>query len=140
MNRKLLTLLLIMVVAAATITVVSAAETVTVNGVEFNVPDGFKSQPESDQMSYVAYNGEGKIAFLDSDNGTAVILGVLDNNGGVSLDDIKNSNSSYIDKTIAGKDGIIADNGKTLSFIYIENDKLMTIYAPTESLLEETIK
>ena len=46
MNRKLLTLLLIMVVAAATITVVSAAETVTVNGVEFNVPDGFKSQPE----------------------------------------------------------------------------------------------
>lgn len=139
MNRKLLTLLLIMVVAAATITVASAAETVTVNGLEFNVPDGFKTPQELGQMDYVAYNGEGKIAFLDSDDGSSILIGVLDNKGGVSSDDIKNSNSSYQDKTIAGKDGIIADNGKTLSFIYIENDKLMTIYAPTEALLEETL-
>ena len=48
MNKKLLTILLILVVAATAITYVSAAETVTVHSEEFNVPDGYTYNAEDD--------------------------------------------------------------------------------------------
>lgn len=141
MNKKLLTILLILVVAATAITYVSAAETVTVHSEEFNVPDGYTYNAEDD-FTFTYDNGDtlGVLAFL-WDGTDMISISVLDNFAGDTLDGLKAQNSSFKDKTISGKEGIIAhdDEDGSVYFEYIENGKIITIHASKESLIEKTI-
>lgn len=139
MNKKILTLLLVVAVAT-TVTFVSAAETVTVNGLEFNIPDGYSLT--TDQFSVSAYGQDGDSALLENTNGDAVLIGVLDNNDNLNLGDIdslSDSSGQHTNKTIAGHEGLFKQGEKAV-FIYLEDSKIVVISASDESSIETMIK
>lgn len=139
MNKKILTLLLVIVVAA-TITFVSAADTATVNGIEFNVPDGYSLV--TDQFTVSAYGQDGDSAMFENANGDGILIGVLDNKDNLNLGDIdslSDSSGQYTNKTIAGKEGILTQNEKTV-FIYLDSDKIVVMSAVDEPTIEAMIK
>ncbi len=121
MNRKIILALLVMVLAAVSIAAVSATEdTVTVNGLEFNVPDGFEK-----------VNSTSTSAKFSGDEGNFTIS-------------VENSYNIMIlnPKTINGKEGTLetsADTPGKVRFQYPEINQIVTITVSDESLLESII-
>lgn len=136
MNRKILSLLLIMVVAVTTMTVVSAADTITVNDVEFNIPDGYAPNDALQDVPYEDGGMTGKLSAL-SRGDDSILIAVVDNTAGATLDNIKNS--SYVDKNISGKSGVLMQKEK-VTFSYLDGDKIILLVAPDEATLEKLIK
>ncbi len=143
MNKKILAILAILIVAASAVTFVSAADTVKVNDVEFNVPDGYKYDKNITE-SYADQNGfePGTLGiFSDSTGKNLILISVHDVESDVTVDDI--NTHGYSHKIIAGKDGIYTLDGKNNQFFmfeYIQDGKKIVVEANTEELVEETIK
>lgn len=143
MNKKILAILAILIVAASAVTFVSAADTVKVNDVEFNVPDGYKYDKNITD-SYTDQNGfePGTLGiFSDSTGKNLILISVHDVESDVTVDDI--NTHGYSHKIIAGKDGIYTLDGKNNQFFmfeYIQDGKKIVVEANTEELVEETIK
>lgn len=134
MDKKIFTLLIICI-ATISISSVSAwwifgdsGTDVTVNGVNFHLPDGFdvdnpvKSESDNTYEQAVYKNTETKdqVDFVVSNK---------------ALEDsvIKNSliNKGFEQKNIAGKDGFYKFYlDKTIEFVYIDNDKVVSIVVP----------
>lgn len=121
MNRKIILALLVMVVAAVSITAVSAAEdTVTVNGLQFNVPDGFE------KVNLTSTSAE----FSGEDGNFSI---TVENSYNIMIRD---------PKTINGKEGTIETSANTpgkVRFQYAEVNQIVTITVSDESLLESII-
>ena len=140
MNKKVLTLLLLLI-ALSTIAVVSAADTQKIGGVEFNIPEGY------------TYDADAGDSFLNSlENGKVSDVGVFKNSNGDTVfimiynetpetsdfpDDYKFEN-----KTINNKNGTFmsADSRINVAFEYQDGDKFIVIQANDEATLEEVIK
>jgi hypothetical protein len=141
MNRKILALLLIMIAAVTALTVVSAADTITVNGMEFNVPDGYSMDPTFCEFPYEEggiLEGNMTILLNDDDDEDSIMVGVLDNTLSESLSD---SLSDGFDKEkISNKTGFLKEEKGELTFAYEDGDKVVFIYADDEDLIEEVIK
>lgn len=145
MNRKILAILAILAVGIAAVSFVSAADpvtvngsTVTVNGMEFNVLDGYKYNETASNLAVEAFNGEpNTVAYLD--NGTDyVIIGVLNNTAGISLDKLNTGN--YPEKTINGKSGFLQSEDEYALFEYIDADKVVMIQSSDEKTINSSIK
>lgn len=140
MNKKVLTLFLLLV-ALSTISIVSAADTQKIGGVEFNVPEGY------------AFDADTSNAFLDSlEKGKVSDVGVFKNSDGDTVfimvydktpetSDFP-SDYKFENKTINNKNGTFmsADSRINIAFEYQDGDKFIVIQANDEDTLKEVIK
>lgn len=140
MNKKVLTILLLLI-AVSTIAVVSAADTQKISGVEFNVPEGYTFDADAGN-SFLQSLENGKVSdvgvFKNSDGDTVFIM-IYDETPETSdfPDDYKFEN-----KTIAGKNGTFmsAPSRINVAFQYQEGDKYIVIQAMDEKVIEELLK
>lgn len=139
MNRKILVILAILTVGLTAVSVVSA-DTVVINDVDLNLPEGYALVYED---SASAYNQTGAANVFQNENNTTVTIGVLDNALNLTLQDIAGlSDYHAVNKTIAGKEGILTndDTNTTFTFIYLKDSKIIMIVADNESIIEEFVK
>ena len=134
MNKKIIFGLIILFVAVASVSGVSAwwifggGNDVTVNGVNFHLPDGFDvDHPVKSDIDDTYEN----IVYENTDHGNTVDIAV-DNK---VADDSQISNSliqkGFKQKNIAGKEGFYRmDLSKNVEFAYIDNDKVVSIIVP----------
>ena len=130
--------MIVMIVAASAIALVSAADTVTINGVDFNVPEGYSYDADLSLAADEDYGvSPGTIGVLTNGDDQIIIL-VGNNTEGSTLDDINTNNLPA--KTINGKDGAFNENANGMqSFAYIEDGKIFVIAAPDEATIEQVI-
>ena len=151
MNKKLLSMLVILIVAAATISVVSATDavnvngkTISVNGVEFNIPDGYAYDQDSTNtiLGNIGMNN-GTSAVLAKGASNIIAICVLDNPGvNMTLSDLNQQNLP--EKTINNKTGFIQTNStgdfNLTSFEYLDGNKIIIVMATDENMLSSVIK
>lgn len=143
MNKKILAILAILIVAASAVTFVSAANTVTVNDVEFNVPSGYKYDDYATN-SYASQHGfdPDTLSILsDSTGKNLILISIHDVDNDTTIDDM--NNHGFQNKVVGGKEGIYTLDGSKNQFFmfeYIQDGKLITIEANTEDLVAQTIK
>lgn len=110
--------------AAVSISAVSAGlggNTVNVNGIDFNVPDGFENQSLPDDPGFV--DAENGVLFQDSSSGNFAMIGVGD-----KLPEIpENYTGETKDMDINGKQGTLTSfntqsYGKNCNFFDYEQD------------------
>lgn len=126
MNKKILIVCLI-AVAIVSVGVVSAADTFTLGGIDFNIPDGFKKDDAKSNDTSV---------WLKSNN-DSVLVSVLDSKG-VPLEKMKDDGD--VEKNIAGKQGYFSQGKYSVFFLYKEGDKFVHIGAGDEATIEAIIK
>lgn len=127
MNKKYVVFILVLFVSISALTVVCAGETVLVDNVEFNVPDGYHSSSNSSSSTT-----------LKNDAGDEINIHVEMSGGG----EMKILGQTG---TIAGKSGVIRnlhnDKGESkCEFIYEQSTHHITIMAPNQSTIEQVIK
>jgi hypothetical protein len=134
MNRKILFTVVILLLAVISISNVSAfwpfesGNDVTVNGVNFYLPDGFDVDNPIKSDSDTTY--ENKV-FKNIETKDTVDIAVDDK----SVDDSVISNSlikkGFEPKTIDGKEGFYKFYmDSKIEFVYIDNDKVISIIVP----------
>ena len=134
MNKKLIFGLIVICVAIASISTVSAwwifggGNDVTVNDVSFHLPDGFdvenpvKSENDDSSEQSVFENTKTKDR-----------VDIVVSNKVVDDSQVKNLliNKGFKEEKIAGKDGFYQMYlDKTIEFVYIDNDKVVSIVVP----------
>ena len=129
MTRKLLIIFALIIVAVATTGIVAAGESVTVNDVQFTLPDGYAPE-DSDGYNVAAFG------LYFSKDGDLIMIIVMEDTS--DMDDIK-SNSSYTKKTFGDTEGYLSYGNNSVMFDYIKDGKLVTIGAHEESLIEEIV-
>lgn len=140
MNKKILALLLILI-AISTISIVSAQDTKTIGGVEFNVPEGYTYDADSVSIFLQAFDDDGAIedvgVFKSSSNDP---LAILVYNGTPDMD--YPSDYEIVNKTISGKNGslVSAPSRANVVFMYNDKNKFVLIQAIDEATIEKTIK
>lgn len=141
MNKKILTILLILIAASA-ISIVSAADAQTIGGVEFNTPEGYSFDSNAGDAFLKALDDGSKIedvGVFKNDNGDSLMIMAYKEDPGESdyPDDYEFEN-----KTIHNKNGTFmsAPSKINVAYLYEEGDKFVLIQAADEDVLEETIK
>jgi hypothetical protein len=140
MNKKILTLLLLLI-AVSTIAIVSAADTQTVGGVEFNVPEGYTYDQESVDYFLASFEGDTKLldaGIFKNDADELLVILVYDDVAETDFpDDYKMEN-----KTINNKTGTFfsAPSRINVGFTYEDGDKFIAIQAMDEDTVKATIK
>lgn len=134
MNKKLMFGLIVIGVVIASISAVSAfwpfdsGNDVTVNGVSFHLPEGFDVDNPVKSESDATY---GQAVYKNTE--TKDTVDIVVSNKALEDSVIKNSliNKGFEEKTIAGKDGLYKMYlDKTIEFVYIDNDKVISIIVP----------
>ena len=149
MNKKILLTLAILIAALAIISVACASEPVAVNGnsikvngLEFNIPEGFAYDENDTQAMLRSYNNEfdpNTVVALTNSSHDNIYIFVLNNEENKSLSDF--ANNYTIEKTIAGKNGVMLDNNfGEIQFIYLDGNKIVLIDADNENLISSVIK
>ena len=145
--KKILVLALFLVVVVSTVAAISASEDLTLEGIKFNIPDGYSLiEQETDAT-------EG--ADTEHMDGTAVDSEVTSEYKNSAGDELKFhvgvKNNKKIDsinpggekKTISGKDGFIIkekDDGKDkYKFEYLQDGKIVKISAVSEDIISQAI-
>ncbi len=142
MNKRILTLLLLLI-AVITIAVVSAADTQTISGVEFNVPDGYTYDANAVQTLLNSLENK-KVDDVDvftndaGEVGGNIFIMVYNEDPGAS--DFP-SDYEFENKTINGKNGTFmsAPSRGNIGFQYTDGDKYIFIQALDEDVLKEVI-
>lgn len=140
MNKKILTLLLLLI-AVSTIAIVSAADTQTVGGIEFNIPKGYSYDQESVDIFMASFEDDTNLVdagVFKNDADDLLVILVYDDVAETDFpDDYKMEN-----KTINNKTGTFfsAPSRINIGFTYEDGDKFVAIQAMNEDILKETIK
>ncbi len=140
MNRKILTVLLLLI-AISTIATVNAADTQKIGDVEFNVPEGYTYDADSVNVFLQAFEDEplGDVGvFKNNDDEILAIMVYNETPEDYDYpDDYKFEN-----KTINDKDGTLGSAPSRINvvFMYNEGGKYVLIQAMNEDIIKETIK
>ena len=145
--KKILVLALFLVVVVSTVAAISASEDLTLEGIKFNVPDGYSLMEQETDAN------EG--ADTEHMDGTAVdkeVTSEYKNSAGDKLNvHVGVKNNQKIDsinpggekKTISGKDGFFIkekDDGKDkYKFEYLQDGKIVKISAVSEDIISQVI-
>ena len=148
----MISLLLITILAlASTVSAGLFDGSAAVNGVKFNIPDGFYERGNdnvADNYLNMGYNGE--CGVYRDDLGNMIYIDVLDQNPegtALSLSDVIYPAFDFYDldntADIAGKRGISYKYNTTFgvmkAFVYLENGKLIDIQVPDSVNFEDII-
>ena len=133
--------------AVSAIALVSAAETVTLDGIQFKIPDGFNLTEQDSDASEPGDSEDVEGTPVDTENSKEYI-----NAAGEKLElKVGSKNNQKIDKltpvgekkNIAGKDGYFyteTDDGRTeYKFEYLQDGKVVKINAPSEDIIKSVI-
>lgn len=150
MNKKTWLMLGILIVAVATIASISAADvvegddnTIKVDGIEFNIPDGYtydSAKSDELQKGYNSPDDKATVAVLMK--GESFVWIVVGEDGsdsdyeGYKYDII----DSWTEKTISGKTGLVRTEAGTYCFAYVEGKKTILILTSEESIIDSLIK
>ena len=121
---KLISIILIVCVAITFLGVASAAEEV-VNGVKFNIPDGFVKNEEMSSVSKSTY-GTDEIAFYENGD-DCISLTISSLNSGIAG---LPQGDKYEDKNISGINGKYSSDEDGEEFSYAIDNKSITIWLP----------
>lgn len=142
--KRVLLISLILIALAASLTVVSADKAIKIDGVNFNIPDGFEENKSSSvdgiELTYAnEYDAKG-YGKLFSDGNDEIIIMILEPES-VSADDLNEFDVSRgcTSKTINGIEGLYSGDGEDFSFSFIEDGKYCVITASNEGLFESVV-
>ncbi len=116
-------------------------QTVTIDGIDFNIPAGFKEDPKQakvnqmNEIGGVTYTTNGKIFEKGS---TYVAILVADYGKHKVTDDVV-KNVGGTRKTINNVSGYISHDGDNTLFNYAKNDKLVIISTTDENVISDFI-
>ena len=131
----------IILIAVVGFTMFSGGKTVVLDGVEFNIPSGFKETNSIADYGLSLPNAYAK--GYENNAGDYVAVSVSKNGGYTQQDITKAINSGkFTAKTINGYNGgfQITSGGYGCGFIYLKGDKIAMVYASDESLLSQLVK
>ena len=145
--KKVLVLGLFIVVVLSAVTVISASEELTLEGIKFNIPDGYSlieqetdatEGADTEHMDGTAVDSEVTSEYKNSAGDKLnVHVGVKNNQ---KIDSI---NPGGEKKTISGKDGFLIkekDDGKDkYKFEYLQDGKIVKISAVSEDIISQVI-
>ena len=146
--KKVLVLGLFLVVAVSAVAAISATEELTLDGIQFKIPDGYnvveKSMDTSDSNDKEDIDGTPVDTEVNAEYknaaGDKLEFKVGTKNNG-KIDSINPANAQK--KQIAGKDGFLikeVDDGKDkYNFEYLQDGKLVKITAVSEDIISQVI-
>ena len=146
--KKVLVLGLFLVVAVSAVAAISATEELTLDGIQFKIPDGYnvveKSTDTSDSNDKEDIDGTPVDTEVNAEYknaaGDKLEFKVGTKNNG-KIDSINPANAQK--KQIAGKDGFLikeVDDGKDkYNFEYLQDGKLVKITAVSEDIISQVI-
>ncbi|WP_407377472.1 hypothetical protein [Methanobrevibacter sp.] len=147
MNKKIFLFSIAVLIAIAGLSVVAAVgadsqgETVTIEGIDFNIPKGFKENKtfeivnQSDETAGLSYVMNGKSFEKGAD---FMSLLVSEYDGLEVTDDIVAATGGDA-KNIGGQDGYMANKNPYTTFSYHKNGKLVVLSTDNPDLFEEFI-
>ncbi|WP_405269534.1 hypothetical protein [Methanobrevibacter sp.] len=151
--KKVLVISLVLIMIVLSSSIVSAGwfdNGVNVNGIEFNLPDGYKeAEGNNFADNYLSMGYKGETGIYEDENGNLIWISVLNENPEgteLSLDDIVVSATDFEDlknnTEIAGKTGISYkfSTPSQNAFVYVEDGKLIDIRVPDGVNFEDIIK
>lgn len=135
MNKKIILVLLILFLTVSSMSTASAwwifggGNDVTVNGLSFHLPEGFDTDNPVSSISKETYENR---VYMNTENKDTVEIHVEDKH--MEDSDIINYliQNHYEKQSIDGKEGYYKMDiyTKNVEFIYIDNDKLVSITVP----------
>ena len=139
--KVIIPVIAIILIAVVGFTMFGGGKTVVLDGVEFNIPNGFKETGSAADYGISIPNAYAK--YYANDAGDFVAVSVSKDSGYSQKNITKAINSGkFTAKTINGYDGAfqITSGGYGCGFFYIKGDKTAMVYASDESLLSQLIK
>lgn len=150
--KKIMAILIVLVAVGISLGAVSALGDdvsfsdgkLTIKDFDFNIPDGYEMDDTQTQNGVDANltglsDGKQYAAIFTTDDGKEIIVKVVVSDT-ITITSYT-PDGDYTEKTIAGKQGYLqtyaGDN--TPYFTYIDNGKLIQIWAPDESTIESII-
>lgn len=150
--KKIMLFSAILIIAISSLSIVSAGwfdSGVSVNGIDFNLPDGYKEVEGNNYVdNYLSMGYKGESGVYEDDNGHIIWISVLDKNSegkAVSFGDMVVSSTDFKNlknTTISGKTGTSYEYSSPTqkAFVYVEGDKLVDIRVPGSVNFEDIIK
>lgn len=120
----------------------SATEQVTIAGIDFNIPEGYKEVPDysfENETSYigsVSYTINGKSFENDAKDAIAILIADY---GDFNVTDEVLQEVADEPKTIKNYDGYVKQDGNFTVFAYEEDGDLVTITASDDKIIEEVL-
>ena len=139
--KIIIPIIAIVLIAVVGFTMFGGGKTVVLDGVEFNIPNGFKETSSAADYGISIPNAYAK--YYANDVGDFVGVSVSKDSTHSQQDITKSINSGkFTAKTINGYNGAfqITSGGYGCAFFYIKGDKIAMVYASDESLLSKLIK
>ena len=140
MNKKILTILLLLI-AIGTISIVVAADTQKISGVEFNVPNGYSYDADAGAtfLNGLENKKVDDVGVFKNDKGETVFIMVY--NKTPEKSDFP-SDYEFVNKTINKKNGTFmsAPSRVNVAFEYADGNKYVVIQAMNEDIIKEVIK
>ena len=139
--KVIIPIVAIILIAVVGFTMLGGGKTVVLDGVEFNIPNGFKETNSIADYGVSLPNAYAK--GYENNAGDYVAVSVSKNGGYTQQDITKAINSGkFTAKTINGYNGgfQITSGGYGCGFIYLKGDKIAMVYASDESLLSQLVK
>ena len=120
----------------------SGPETVTIEGIDFNIPEGYKEDENYSYVNETASSGSVKYVMngktFENDKGDAIAILIADYGKYNVTDDILKQVADE-KKTINGHDGYVKVDGIFTIFSYIEDGDLVTVTASDESVIDQVV-
>ena len=152
MNRKTIfgiSLLLIAVFAIGSVSAIDFGsflggeqnQTVTIDGIDFNIPDGYKEDPnhetvnQTNQKGIVTYITNGKLY----EKGNTIVSLLVADYGDYKVTDEIAASVGGDTKTLNNVSGYSSQNGQLYVFDYAKNDKLVILSSNDENAIGDFI-
>lgn len=114
----------------------------TIQGIKYTIPEGFEENESAQKVGEDAKDGfEGfQISNVEFNKGEQFIyIKVIFGGNGIDEDSYTPANDT-VAKEVAGENGWFTQYNDSVSFDYIEDGKLIEIFAPDEKVLTDLIK
>ena len=139
MNKKIILTLSLALIAIVMATAVSADENITIDGIAFNIPDGYTEDidseivNETDTEDGVNYVSNGKLY----ENGNTYMTLTVSTYEGVNATEKVLSNMNADDLTINNTEGKFVDLGFINIFCYLKDGKLVSLSSNDKNEIEK---
>ena len=116
-------------------------ETVTIDGIDFNIPEGFTEDPNHETVNET--NDQGSITYVTNgklyEKGNTIVTMLVADYGDFKVTDEVAASTGGDAQTINNVSGYMSQNGAFSVFNYAKNDKLVVITANDEDVISDFV-